>query len=138
MANLTRRAMLGTSGGLIAGGLLKTKADAISFADNESENTIQDQDPTKVLGRLTSEVGQRAPEEQPRRLVRNPNVSHSSSSRTPLHQLQGIITPADLHFERHHAGIPTIAPDQYELLIHGMVDRPMKFTLSDLKRFPSV
>ena len=138
MANLTRRAMLGTSGGLIAGGLLKTKADAISFADNESENTVQDQDPTKVLGRLTSEVGQRAPEEQPRRLVRNPNVSHSSSSRTPLHQLQGIITPADLHFERHHAGIPTIAPDQYELLIHGMVDRPMKFTLSDLKRFPSV
>ena len=85
MANLTRRAMLGTSGGLIAGGLLKTKADAISFADNESENPIQDQDPTKVLGRLTSEVGQRAPEEQPRRLVRNPNVSHSSSSRTPLH-----------------------------------------------------
>ena len=138
MANLTRRAMLGTSGGLIAGGLLKTKADAISFADNESENTVQDQAPTKVLGRLTSEVGQRAPEEQPRRLVRNPNVSHSSSSRTPLHQLQGIITPADLHFERHHAGIPTIAPDQYELLIHGMVDRPMKFTLSDLKRFPSV
>jgi sulfane dehydrogenase subunit SoxC len=136
MGKLTRRAMLGTSGGIIAGGLLKTRADAIPFVDKSNEAEIQD--PTKVLGRLTSEVGQRAPEEQPRRLVRNPNISHSSSSRTPLHNLKGIITPADLHFERHHAGIPAIDPDQYELLIHGMVDRPMKFTLNDLKRFPSV
>ena len=85
MANLTRRAMLGTSGGLIAGGLLKTKADAISFADNESENTIQDQDPTKVLGRLTSEVGQRAPEEQPRRclLYTSPSPRDGLLSRMP-------------------------------------------------------
>jgi sulfane dehydrogenase subunit SoxC len=50
----------------------------------------------------------------------------------------GIITPSDLHFERHHGGVPEIDPAQYELLIHGMVERPMIFTLADLKRFPSV
>lgn len=56
---------------------------------------------------------------------------------TPLQDLDGIITPADLHFERHHGGIPEIDPERYVLLIHGMVERPMKFTLADLKRFPS-
>jgi len=50
----------------------------------------------------------------------------------------GIITPSDLHFERHHGGVPDIDPAQYSLLIHGMVERPMIFTLADLKRFPSV
>jgi sulfane dehydrogenase subunit SoxC len=50
----------------------------------------------------------------------------------------GTITPADLHFERHHAGVPDVDPKAYSLLIHGMVERPMVFTLADLKRFPAV
>lgn len=37
----------------------------------------------------------------------------------------GVITPSDMHFERHHAGIPQIDPKRYKLLIHGMVERPM-------------
>ena len=45
----------------------------------------------------------------------------------------GIITPSDLHFERHHGGVPDIDPASYALLIHGMVDRPMVFTLADLE-----
>jgi sulfane dehydrogenase subunit SoxC len=61
-----------------------------------------------------------------------------TSSRTPLQDLYGMITPSDLHFERHHAGVPAIDPAKYELLIHGMVDRPMVFSLADLKRFPAV
>ena len=59
-----------------------------------------------------------------------------TSSLTPLQDLDGIITPSDLHFERHHGGVPAIDPKQYSLLIHGMVDRPMVFTLDDLRRFP--
>lgn len=59
-------------------------------------------------------------------------------SRTPLQELDGTITPADLHFERHHAGIPAVDPAGYTLLIHGLVDRPLVFSLADLKRFPSV
>jgi sulfane dehydrogenase subunit SoxC len=43
-----------------------------------------------------------------------------------------------LHFERHHAGVPEIDPRTYSLLIHGMVERPLVFTLADLKRFPAV
>ncbi len=48
-----------------------------------------------------------------------------------------MITPSDLHFERHHAGVAIVDPDRYSLLVHGLVDTPMVFDLSDLKRFPS-
>jgi sulfane dehydrogenase subunit SoxC len=62
----------------------------------------------------------------------------SGSSLTPLHQLSGTLTPSDLVFERHHAGVALIDPARYELIIHGLVDRPTVFTLDDLKRLPSV
>ncbi len=136
MARLSRRAMLGATGGLIAGGLLKTQADALSLGDAQPTPQQAPPDPTKVLGRGTSELGQRAPGEQPRRAGMRPGPS--SSSRTPIHELRGIITPADLHFERHHGGIPDIEPEQYSLVVHGMVERPMTFTLRDLKRLPAV
>jgi sulfane dehydrogenase subunit SoxC len=90
------------------------------------------QDPTKLPGPLPGKVGTRSPFEAP---VKKPS---DISSRTPLQDLYSTITPSDLHFERHHAGVPTIDPNKYELLIHGMVERPMKFSLHDLKRFPSV
>src|SRR5688500_15272170 len=90
-------------------------------------------DPTKVQGPLATDVGQRSPFEQPKRVSLN---ARRTSSQTPLQDLEGIITPADLHFERHHGGVPTIDPKKYSLLIHGMVERPLVFTLDDLKRFP--
>jgi sulfane dehydrogenase subunit SoxC len=60
------------------------------------------------------------------------------ASLTPLEKLHGSITPSDLHFERHHAGIPAIDPQQHVLLLHGMVERPLRFSLEDVKRFPAV
>lgn len=93
-------------------------------------------DPTKVPGRIPSELGGRSPFETPRRRVNR--AAPSGESETPLQDLTGIITPSDLHYERHHGGIPAIDPSRYQLLIHGMVDRPIKFTLAELKRFPSV
>lgn len=91
------------------------------------------EDPTKVLGMPASDRGERSAFETPAR-------EHESSyfSKTPLHELDGTITPADLHFERHHETIPTIDPARYELLVHGMVERPTVFTLDDLKSLPSV
>ena len=60
----------------------------------------------------------------------------SSVSFTPLHELDGIITPNGLCFERHHGGIAEIDPEDYRLIVHGLVDKPLIFTLADLKRFP--
>src|SRR2546422_5356335 len=92
-------------------------------------------DPTKVPGAPLSELGQRSPFERPRRIAVG---SGQGSSLAPLQHLVGIVTPADLHFERHHAGVPTIDPHRYKLLIHGMVERPQVFDLNALKRFPAV
>lgn len=64
--------------------------------------------------------------------------SISSISMTPLHKLKGIITPNGLVFERYHGGIPVINPDEHRLIIHGLVDRPIIFTMDELRRFPSV
>jgi sulfane dehydrogenase subunit SoxC len=61
----------------------------------------------------------------------------SASGRTPLQDLDGIITPNGLFYERHHGGVPAIDPDQHRLMLHGLVDRPMIFTMEDIRRFPS-
>jgi sulfane dehydrogenase subunit SoxC len=61
----------------------------------------------------------------------------SASGRTPLQDLDGIITPNGLFYERHHAGVPTIDPAQHRLMLHGLVERPLVFTMDDIKRFPS-
>ncbi len=60
----------------------------------------------------------------------------SSVNFTPLHELDGIITPSGLCFERHHAGIAEIDPAQHRLMINGLVERPLVFTMQDLMRFP--
>lgn len=90
-------------------------------------------DPTKVRGRAARPLGQRARTETVQRVARG-----ATASGTPHQDLMGIITPSDLHFERHHGGVPEIDPQRYSLLVHGMVERPMMFTLAELKRFPSV
>lgn len=60
------------------------------------------------------------------------------ASFTPMQNGYGTITPSGLHYERHHAGIPNIDPRRHSLVVHGMVDRPMKFSVEELKRLPSV
>jgi len=66
----------------------------------------------------------------------NPVTQGVGPARTPLHMLDGVITPSGLHFERSHSGIPDIDPDQHRLLIHGLVKRPLVFTLEALHRYP--
>ncbi|RIA56067.1 sulfite dehydrogenase [Dichotomicrobium thermohalophilum] len=60
----------------------------------------------------------------------------SSVNFTPLHELDGIITPNGLCFERHHSGIAEIDPGQHRLMINGLVETPLVFTMEDLMRFP--
>jgi len=97
-----------------------------------TQKELQLGDPTKTPGPPPGVLGTRSPFEKP---VKKPS---DTSSRTPLQDLYGTITPSDLHYERHHGGVPTIDPNKYELLIHGLVEKPMIFSLQDLKRFPSV
>ncbi len=66
----------------------------------------------------------------------NPATQGVGPARTPLHMLDGIITPSGLHFERSHSGVPDIDPDQHRLVIHGLVKRSLVFTLDALHRYP--
>lgn len=62
----------------------------------------------------------------------------SDWSMTPLHQQVGIVTPNGLFFERHHNGVAKIDPEKHRLAIHGLVEKPLIFSMSDLMRYPSV
>jgi sulfane dehydrogenase subunit SoxC len=58
---------------------------------------------------------------------------------TPLQEYGGVITPGRLHFVQYHAShFPEIDAEQHRLTIHGLVDRPLSFSMEDLKRLPSV
>jgi sulfane dehydrogenase subunit SoxC len=59
---------------------------------------------------------------------------------TPLQDSYGIITPSSLFYTATHRGafVPDINPAEHRLMIHGMVDRPLEFTMDELKRFPYV
>ena len=120
---VTRRTALTT---LSAAAALTLTPDLVSAQEAAPADT------TKRWGRLPNTLGARAPTENPRRLP------IPTSSRTPLQDLHGTITPSDLHYERHHGGVAVVDPATYRLTVHGMVDRPLIFTLQDLKRFPAV
>ena len=60
------------------------------------------------------------------------------NGRTPHHMLNGMITPNGLHFVVSYGGPPNIDPDKHQLLIHGLVKRPLLFTLDALTRYPKV
>ena len=62
----------------------------------------------------------------------------SSWSLTPLEKSCGIITPSGLHFERSHGGTATIDPLKHTLFVHGLVKNARKFSMKDVRRFPSV
>lgn len=124
---IDRRAFMSRAVSLV--GLAAIQGFAPSWADGQPRTA---DDPTRVPGAPPSAYGRRSIFEDASRLV---SPSHSL---TPLHRLHGIITPAALHFERHHNGVPAIDPSRHRLLIHGLVARPTIFTLADLMRFPSV
>ena len=71
-----------------------------------------------------------------RRIGANRLVAGNGVSFTPLEELEGMLTPSGLHFERHHNGVPQIDPRQHRLLIHGLVKQPLSFSVPDLQRYP--
>jgi len=119
-SEITRRAFLATTTAAL--GVIAARAD----------------DGAQELGAPRRPYGERSPFEKSARYFRESATPASASSRTPLQDLFGIITPSALHYEVHHSGVPQIDPHQHELLIHGLVERPLIFTMDDLHRLPSV
>jgi sulfane dehydrogenase subunit SoxC len=96
------------------------------------------QDVASEPGEPRRAYGERSPFEKSERYF-NPGVyAGTGSARTPLQALYGIITPSALFFERLHAGVPGIDPEKHELLIDGLVNEPLVFSVRELQRLPSV
>lgn len=89
-------------------------------------------------GQSASAQGQQHVHNEPPRRGARYSIDHMTHY-TPLQDYQGIITPARLHFmQQHSSEFPEIDVDEHRLTVHGMVDRPLSFSMEDLKRLPSV
>jgi len=133
--SISRRTLLTTAAAGVGAALVHTPGTS-EAAPSTTAQAPAPTSPAEAEGyerRLVSEIGERSPFEHAHRLVGR--VKPSANSLTPLQDLQGIITPSDLHYERHHTGVPILDPDKYTLRIEGKVARPTTFTLKDLKSF---
>ncbi|MEQ8660137.1 MAG: sulfite dehydrogenase [Gammaproteobacteria bacterium] len=95
-------------------------------------------DTTRLQGAPARGYGVRSRFETSARWITPARYATSTASWTPLADLEGVVTPSALHYERHHGGVPDIDPAAHRLLVHGLVERPLEFSLADLRRFPLV
>lgn len=138
--SLSRRSLL-VGGASLGGAMVAAAAGRAQEAPPGAELNRVPDDPTREQGRpVLSEngYGSRSQFESEVRWRYPTATAHTSWSMTPLTSGHGILTPSGLHFERHHAGIPTIDPREHQLILHGMVEEPLRFTMDDLMRLPSV
>jgi len=119
-------------------GFLRLGAAAGALAGCAKAPQTAEEPEVNRLGKPVSAYGDRSRHEKIARGLPNVKNPEVASSRTPLADLHGVITPSALHFERHHAGVPDIDPAAHRLMIHGMVERPLLFTMDDLRRLPTV
>jgi sulfane dehydrogenase subunit SoxC len=134
----TRRGLFAGSGLVAAAGVtaMLPRAAAGAAPAGAVEYPVPE-DSTKEPGRMMGIDGGYGTRSQFETEVRWANPTKSASF-SPLQGSYGTITPSGLHYERHHGGIPNIDPARHSLTIHGMVDRPIRYSLADLKRFPTV
>ncbi len=134
----TRRQMFGGAGLVAAVGMtaMLPRTAAAKAPPGAVEYPVP-ADPTREQGRVMGVDGGYGSRSQFESEVRWFNPTKTASF-TPMQSGYGIITPSGLHYERHHGGIPNIDPAKHRLVIHGQVDRPIRYSLADLKRFPTV
>ena len=136
---LNRRSLLGR-GAILAGAMTAGPLSSLTGAAAEPPgNAPLSEAPWSLEPGATIQ-----PYEQPSRFEKgvvrtlaNPNGQPGAQGgRTPHHLLNGSITPNGLHFVVSWGGAPDIDPDKHRLVIHGLVKRPLVFTLDTLARYP--
>lgn len=140
LENPSRRNILKKS--LAAGGMLASGTVSVKAASPDPLIT-EIQDWNRYLGDGVDAAPYGVPSEFEKDTVRRSVAwltadEKASINFTPLHKLDGIITPNGVCFERHHGGRAEINPADHRLMINGLVDTPLVFTMDDIKRFPRV
>lgn len=131
---LHRRALLGR--GLAIAGAASVGAGVTGAA----AEALKDDEWSALQGKTIQPIGARSKfEDNTVRILSNPKGEpRTQHARTPHHLLNGTITPSHLHFTILHNGIPDIDPEKHRLVIHGMVNQPLVFTMDRLMRYPMV
>src|SRR6185503_11309313 len=125
---LDRRAFLRGGAALITGYVVQPAAEPLAEAPW-----------SQAPGTLVPAYGVPSRHESAARTLSNPKGEpRTQHARTPHHLLRGMTTPNGLHFVISHAGDPDIDPQMHRLAIHGLVKRPLLFTLDALARYPMV
>jgi len=139
-ATVGRRGVLAGVAGGAAALMTARSANARDAPPGAKSYAVQDE-PWNAMGRpimRNGGYGTRSQFETEVRWQYPTPTDYATWSMTPLAAGMGMMTPSGLHFERHHAGIPTIDPADHKLLVHGMVDRSRVFSIDQLKRYPAV
>lgn len=124
---------------LLQRGLVLASATVAGGAAAQADKNAATRPPwMRVPGAPFSGYGQPSRHEAAlvRTIAGNRMLPGNGVSWTPLEELEGMLTPSGLHFERHHNGVPQIDPKQHRLLIHGLVKQPLQFDVEALKRYP--
>ena len=126
---LHRRALL--SRGLVLASAIGASTETSEAAAALPPGMLTPGAPLRLYGQPSSFEAQTV-----RRIGANRLSPGNGVAFTPLEDLEGMITPSGLHFERHHNGVPQIDPQQHRLLIHGLVKQPLSFGVEALQRYP--
>src|SRR5499427_9065882 len=135
--------------GAVAGGVLAGRftlgAVAPALGQTPASGQAPAHDHPMIMGsKELVEYGQRS------RYVTSVRIVHARPSpdafgkvhhlASPLQDSVGVITPSSLHYvaTTRSSYVPDIDPKEHSLMIHGLVDQPLTFTMEDLKRLPSV
>jgi sulfane dehydrogenase subunit SoxC len=122
------------------GAALVTGAAAAGITQGAGAQNLAGQPWERVYGAAFRAYGQPSRFEQPviRHLIKpygdlapGTGVAHA-----PIESLEGIITPSSLHNDRSHSGTPDIDPKQHQLLLHGLVAKPLTFSIEALSGYP--
>lgn len=140
-ARLSRRRFLRTGTAIVSGSLASQAFHQISAATDTKNLPPNVPEWSRPLGASVDDRPYGSPSPYESQVVRRSlqwitATRESSVNFTPLHELDGIINPNGLCFERHHSGAPDIPPQTHRLMLNGLVDRPLLFTMDDLMRFP--
>jgi sulfane dehydrogenase subunit SoxC len=125
---------------LTGGAAFAAAVTGYTLSDTAAAQQLTDAPWSKGRGVAVQEYGTPSSfEKQVARTLSNPRGEpRTQHGRTPHHLIHGTFTPNGLHFVISHSGNPDIDPGQHRLVIHGLVRRPLVFTLDALARYPQV
>src|SRR5256885_2008058 len=140
MADPFKKETAGRRRFLKQGSAVLTGAASAAMAPAATAQNLGGEAWERVYGAPFNGYGQPSRFEQPvQRHIAKPYgdlAPGSGVALSPIERLEGIITPAGLHNNRSHSGVPDAAPARHRLTPHGPFEPPLALTMDAVPAFP--